>query len=161
MLYVVTWSYYTFSPTEVVQGYFMLLNKLVDLVFGERIYGVIESEFVIFHEGRCGRAGRSGEAITFYTEADIPYLRNIANVMSASGCEVPSWAMALRKQKWKKHRPGRESISTQPKDEQESTNKKKKKDGQESTNKKKRRKMSKNRAIVGARELSLVDSSKT
>ncbi|BFG36013.1 hypothetical protein CerSpe_222870 [Prunus speciosa] len=111
--------------------------------------------------GRCGRAGRSGEAITFYTEADIPYLRNIANVMSASGCEVPSWAMALRKQKWKKHRPGRESISTQPKDEQESTNKKKKKDEKESTNKKKRRKMSKNRAIVGDREVSLVDSSKT
>ncbi|KAI5325436.1 hypothetical protein L3X38_034510 [Prunus dulcis] len=111
--------------------------------------------------GRCGRAGRSGEAITFYTEADITYLRNIANVMSASGCEVPSWAMALRKQKWKKHRPGRESISTQPKDEQESTNKKKKKDEQESINKKKRRKMSKNRAIVGGRELSLVHSSKT
>ncbi|KAM1307119.1 hypothetical protein ACFX15_009125 [Malus domestica] len=69
--------------------------------------------------GRCGRAGRSGEAITFYTEEDIPYLKNIANVMSTSGCEVPSWIMALRKQKWKKHRPRRESISTQPKDEKE------------------------------------------
>ncbi|XP_030540676.1 DEAD-box ATP-dependent RNA helicase 57 isoform X3 [Rhodamnia argentea] len=67
--------------------------------------------------GRSGRAGRSGEAITFYTEDDIPYLRNIANVMTASGCEVPSWIMALTKTKWKKHRPKRESISTKPKDE--------------------------------------------
>lgn len=69
--------------------------------------------------GRSGRAGRSGEAITFYTEDDIPYLRNIANVMTASGCEVPSWIMALSKQKWKKHRPKRDSISTKPKDEEE------------------------------------------
>ncbi|GAV68870.1 DEAD domain-containing protein/Helicase_C domain-containing protein [Cephalotus follicularis] len=69
--------------------------------------------------GRCGRAGRIGEAITFYTEDDIPYLRNIANVMSASGCEVPSWIMALHKQKWKKHRPRRDSILTKPKNDQE------------------------------------------
>ncbi|KAF8038662.1 hypothetical protein BT93_B1257 [Corymbia citriodora subsp. variegata] len=67
--------------------------------------------------GRSGRAGRSGEAVTFYTEDDIPYLRNIANVMTASGCEVPSWIMALPKKRWKKHRPRRESISTKPKDE--------------------------------------------
>lgn len=67
--------------------------------------------------GRSGRAGRSGEAVTFYTEDDIPYLRNIANVMTASGCEVPSWIMALTKKRWKKHRPQRESISTKPKDE--------------------------------------------
>ncbi|XVF23139.1 hypothetical protein REPUB_Repub13aG0012000 [Reevesia pubescens] len=49
----------------------------------------------------------TGEAITFYTEDDVPYLRNIANVMAASGCEVPSWIMALRKLRWKKHRPKR------------------------------------------------------
>ncbi|KAJ0087767.1 hypothetical protein Patl1_32053 [Pistacia atlantica] len=67
--------------------------------------------------GRSGRAGRSGEAITFYTEDDIPFLRNIANVMKASGCEVPSWIMALPKLKGKKHRPRRDSISTAPKDE--------------------------------------------
>ncbi|KAH1084491.1 hypothetical protein J1N35_024252 [Gossypium stocksii] len=64
--------------------------------------------------GRSGRAGRSGEAITFYTEDDVPFLRNIANVMAASGCEVPSWIMALRKLRWKKHRPKRESILTIP-----------------------------------------------
>lgn len=66
--------------------------------------------------GRCGRAGRSGEAITFYTEDDVPFLRNIANVMAASGCEVPDWIMNLSKKKWKKHRPKRDSISTKPKD---------------------------------------------
>ncbi|XP_022767394.1 DEAD-box ATP-dependent RNA helicase 57 isoform X2 [Durio zibethinus] len=66
--------------------------------------------------GRSGRAGRTGEAITFYTEDDVPYLRNIANVMAASGCEVPSWIMNLRKLRWKKHRPKRESILTKPND---------------------------------------------
>ncbi|XP_031396512.1 DEAD-box ATP-dependent RNA helicase 57 isoform X1 [Punica granatum] len=69
--------------------------------------------------GRSGRAGRSGEAITFYTEEDIPYLRNIANVMTASGCEVPQWILSLPKRKWKKHRPRRESISAKPEDENE------------------------------------------
>ncbi|KAL3839630.1 hypothetical protein ACJIZ3_024221 [Penstemon smallii] len=69
--------------------------------------------------GRSGRAGRSGEAITLYTEADVPFLRNIANVMTASGCEVPEWILALPKKKWRKHRPHRESISTKSKDEDE------------------------------------------
>ncbi|KAG4928277.1 hypothetical protein JHK82_053962 [Glycine max] len=64
--------------------------------------------------GRSGRAGRTGEAITFYTEDDIPFLRNVANLMAASGCEVPSYLMELRKKKWKKHRPKRDSISTKP-----------------------------------------------
>ncbi|TYI94105.1 hypothetical protein E1A91_D02G179700v1 [Gossypium mustelinum] len=64
--------------------------------------------------GQSGRAGRTGEAITFYTEDDVPFLRNIANVMAASGCKVSSWIMALRKLRWKKHRPKRESILTIP-----------------------------------------------
>ncbi|KAI3447615.1 hypothetical protein Pfo_004280 [Paulownia fortunei] len=67
--------------------------------------------------GRSGRAGRSGEAITLYTEADVPFLRNVANVITASGCKVPEWIMALPKKKWRKHRPQRESISTKPEDE--------------------------------------------
>lgn len=66
--------------------------------------------------GRAGRAGRAGEAITFYTEGDVPYLRNIANVMSESGCEVPSWIMSMPKAKWKKYRPMRDSISCVPND---------------------------------------------
>ncbi|GKV30170.1 hypothetical protein SLEP1_g39016 [Rubroshorea leprosula] len=70
-------------------------------------------------EGRSGRAGRSGEAITFYSEVDIPYSRNVANVMAGSGCEVPSWIMALPKLKGKKHQPQRDSISTKPNDADE------------------------------------------
>jgi ATP-dependent RNA helicase DDX52/ROK1 len=42
--------------------------------------------------GRTGRAGRVGEAITFYTQDDFEQLRSIANVMKASGCEdLPEW----------------------------------------------------------------------
>ncbi|KAL0336874.1 UNVERIFIED_CONTAM: DEAD-box ATP-dependent RNA helicase 57 [Sesamum calycinum] len=67
--------------------------------------------------GRSGRAGRSGEAITLYTEADVPFLRNVANVMTASGCVVPEWILSLPKKKWRKHRPQRESISTKSQDE--------------------------------------------
>ncbi|KZV35086.1 DEAD-box ATP-dependent RNA helicase 57 [Dorcoceras hygrometricum] len=67
--------------------------------------------------GRSGRAGRRGEAITFYTEADVPFLRNVANVMTASGCEVPAWITSLQKKKWRRHRPQRESIATKPEDE--------------------------------------------
>ncbi|KAK9137107.1 hypothetical protein Sjap_007701 [Stephania japonica] len=70
-----------------------------------------ESAAAYIHRiGRSGRAGRTGEAITLYTEDDMPFLRNIANVMVASGCEVPSWILALPKLKRKKHRPTRESI---------------------------------------------------
>ncbi|XP_065850501.1 DEAD-box ATP-dependent RNA helicase 57 [Euphorbia lathyris] len=69
--------------------------------------------------GRSGRAGRAGEAITYYTENDVRFLRNIANVMTASGCEVPAWITAMPKQKWRRHRPQRDSISTKPKDEDE------------------------------------------
>ncbi|KAL5059958.1 hypothetical protein RYX36_031562 [Vicia faba] len=64
--------------------------------------------------GRSGRAGRSGEAITFYTEEDIPFLKNVANLMASSGCDVPSWLTELQKKKWRKHRPKRDSISTKP-----------------------------------------------
>ncbi|XP_028775136.1 DEAD-box ATP-dependent RNA helicase 57 [Neltuma alba] len=65
--------------------------------------------------GRSGRAGRAGEAITFYSEEDMPLLRNIANLMATSGCEVPTFLLELPKKKWKKHRPKRDSISTKPK----------------------------------------------
>ncbi|VFQ94850.1 unnamed protein product [Cuscuta campestris] len=66
--------------------------------------------------GRSGRAGRSGEAVTFYTETDVQFLRNIANVITASGGEVPDWIMSLSKKKWRRHRPQREAISAQPED---------------------------------------------
>jgi hypothetical protein len=42
-------------------------------------------------------AGRSGEAITLYTKDDIGLLRSIANVMKASGMQVPEWITSLPK----------------------------------------------------------------
>ncbi|CAN1768711.1 DEAD-box ATP-dependent RNA helicase 57 [Linum perenne] len=65
--------------------------------------------------GRTGRAGRSGEAVTLYTEADIPLVRNIGNLMNRQHYEFPSWILDLPKRKWRKYRPGREAISTTPK----------------------------------------------
>jgi ATP-dependent RNA helicase DDX52/ROK1 len=74
---------------------------------------------VVSLPGRTGRAGRSGEAITFFTNEDAPYLKmyvcsfpcafqmgivgltrppflsRIANVMRQSGCEVPEWMTAF------------------------------------------------------------------
>lgn len=47
--------------------------------------------------GRTGRGGRKGEAVTFFTEDDMIYLRTIANVMKLSGCEVPDWMLSLKK----------------------------------------------------------------
>ncbi|KAJ8444683.1 hypothetical protein Cgig2_030357 [Carnegiea gigantea] len=82
-------------------------------------YDFPESASTYIHRiGRSGRAGREGEAITFYTEEDIPYLRNIANVMTESGCEVPSWIMSMPKAKWKKHNPKRDSITAGPRDDE-------------------------------------------
>eukprot|EP00898_Chlorokybus_atmophyticus_P001705 jgi/Chlat1/2535/Chrsp175S02387 len=67
--------------------------------------------------GRSGRAGRTGLAITLYTEQDTPMLRSLANVIAASGGEVPEWMRKLPKQRKPKHAkpPERESISTLPK----------------------------------------------
>lgn len=47
--------------------------------------------------GRTGRSGESGHAITFFTEADVPALRSIANVIRLSGGSVPDWMLSLRK----------------------------------------------------------------
>ncbi|XP_071690589.1 DEAD-box ATP-dependent RNA helicase 57 [Rutidosis leptorrhynchoides] len=83
-------------------------------------YDFPDSSSAYIHRiGRSGRAGRSGEAVTFYTEADTRYLKNIANVMKSSGCEVPEWILSLPKLKWRKHRPKRESLSTKPRNEDE------------------------------------------
>ena len=43
-----------------------------------------------------GRAGRTGESVTFFTENDIPNLRSIANVMKLSGCDVPDWMLSIK-----------------------------------------------------------------
>ncbi|KAG8748637.1 RNA-dependent ATPase rok1 [Ceratobasidium sp. 414] len=47
--------------------------------------------------GRTGRAGREGEAITYFTNADAPYLKMVANVLKASGNPVPEWMLKLPK----------------------------------------------------------------
>ncbi|KAJ3338185.1 RNA-dependent ATPase rok1 [Kappamyces sp. JEL0680] len=46
--------------------------------------------------GRTGRAGREGEAVTYFTKEDAPYLKSIVNVMKESGCDVPEWMLALK-----------------------------------------------------------------
>jgi ATP-dependent RNA helicase DDX52/ROK1 len=48
-------------------------------------------------EGRTGRAGRRGEAITFFTENDSENLRSIANVMRQSGCDIPQFMLEINK----------------------------------------------------------------
>ncbi|CAM9260661.1 unnamed protein product [Ectocarpus fasciculatus] len=46
--------------------------------------------------GRTGRAGNRGSAVTFFTEADMPNVRSIANVVRLSGCDVPDWMMKIK-----------------------------------------------------------------
>ena len=72
--------------------------------------------------GRSGRAGRPGSAVTLFTEEDAERgdLKQIANVMKNSGCDVPGWMLQsgsrdpkLRRQKRKDGRedsPRREAI---------------------------------------------------
>ncbi|KAK3258742.1 hypothetical protein CYMTET_32223 [Cymbomonas tetramitiformis] len=55
--------------------------------------------------GRSGRGGRPGTAITLFTEDDAGQLRTIANVMHASGCEVPAWMLSLDKARKHRKRP--------------------------------------------------------
>ncbi|KAL5018893.1 hypothetical protein ScPMuIL_004615 [Solemya velum] len=47
--------------------------------------------------GRTGRAGQAGKAITLFTEEDAVNLSSIANVMKASGCQVPDYMLQIRK----------------------------------------------------------------
>lgn len=46
--------------------------------------------------GRTGRAGQKGEALTFFTYADIPLLKNIADVLKNSGCPVPDYMSEIK-----------------------------------------------------------------
>ena len=46
--------------------------------------------------GRTGRAGNRGTATTFFTEADMPNIRSIANVVRLSGCNVPDWMLKIK-----------------------------------------------------------------
>ncbi|KAI6134153.1 P-loop containing nucleoside triphosphate hydrolase protein [Pisolithus croceorrhizus] len=58
--------------------------------------------------GRTGRAGREGKAVTYFTDADAPYLKSIANVLLQSGSSVPEWILKLPKpSRLKKKQMGR------------------------------------------------------
>lgn len=49
----------------------------------------------IHRVGRTGRAGRAGTATTYFTDADLPYVKTIANLMLKSNHEVPDWLSKL------------------------------------------------------------------
>jgi len=77
--------------------------------------------------GRCARGGRKGESITLFTEADFEHLRNIANIMKLSGCDVPEWMLSVKAKRGNKNRPiKRKPIDTTPSyDKKQRSNKKK------------------------------------
>jgi len=50
----------------------------------------------IHRVGRTGRMGKYGEAETYYTDDDLPYLRRIANVIKQSGQDVPNWLLKIK-----------------------------------------------------------------
>ncbi len=61
-------------------------------------YDLPQSPVAYIHRiGRTGRAGLMGTAVTFFTEADMPKLRSIANVMRLSGCVIPDWMLTIKK----------------------------------------------------------------
>ena len=80
--------------------------------------------------GRTGRMTREGEAVTLFTEDDIVLLRSVANVLRASGCEVPDWMLEIKvANKGKRRRlarqaPRRRNITTVPKVDREKAAKK-------------------------------------
>lgn len=63
--------------------------------------------------GRSGRAGRTGEAVTFYSEDDVPLLRSVAHVIFSSGGDVPPWMLSLPKVQKRRFKP-RDSESNEP-----------------------------------------------
>mmetsp|Transcript_21810 Transcript_21810/g.19872 ORF Transcript_21810/g.19872 Transcript_21810/m.19872 type:complete len:550 (+) Transcript_21810:21-1670(+) len=94
-------------------------------------YDLPQSAVSYIHRiGRTGRAGNTGEAITFFTEDDISIIRPIVNVMKLSGCEVPEWLLHVKqlsskeKKSLRLHAPERKTISTLPKYTKTNKNKK-------------------------------------
>ncbi|KAI8984277.1 P-loop containing nucleoside triphosphate hydrolase protein [Mycotypha africana] len=65
--------------------------------------------------GRTGRAGRQGEAITYYTQDDLPYLKSVVNVMKESGCDVPEWMLNLKSLSHKQKKEMRRGIERKSK----------------------------------------------
>ena len=92
---------------------FKTVNHVVNYDFPQSVVSYIH------RVGRTGRAGRKGVATTFYTEEDVEFLRNIANLMVKSGVHVEPWMLALKgasSKRWKEleKRPlKRKTISTE------------------------------------------------
>lgn len=81
-----------------------ILSRGVDFrgINGVVNYDVPNSGASYIHRvGRTGRAGRDGGvAVTFYTKEDIPYIRNIANIIAASEKQAGKPASEASMQKW-------------------------------------------------------------
>lgn len=81
-----------------------ILSRGVDFrgVNGVVNYDVPNSGAAYIHRvGRTGRAGRDGGvAVTFYTKEDIPYVKNIANIIAASEKQAGLPASEASMQKW-------------------------------------------------------------
>ena len=78
---------------------FKTVNSVINFDFPTSLVSYIH------RVGRTGRAGREGTATTYFTDADVPYLQNIANLMKKSGHEVPQWMLNLKSahnKEWKK-----------------------------------------------------------
>lgn len=63
--------------------------KGVNLVINYDFPTTVQS--YIHRIGRTGRAGKKGEAITFFTKEDRPDIMKVVNAMKNSGCEIPKW----------------------------------------------------------------------
>jgi ATP-dependent RNA helicase DDX52/ROK1 len=81
-----------------------ILSRGVDFrgINGVVNYDVPNSGAAYIHRvGRTGRAGRDGGvAVTFYTKEDIPYVRNIANIIAASEKQAGKSPSEASMQKW-------------------------------------------------------------
>lgn len=93
---------------------FKTVNVVVNYDFPQSVVSYIH------RVGRTGRAGRKGRAITFFTDEDAEFLRNIGNLMKKSSVEgVADWMLKLKaasSKRWKEleKRPlKRKTISTE------------------------------------------------
>ena len=62
---------------------FKTVNSVINFDFPTSLVSYIH------RVGRTGRAGRSGVATTYFTDADTPFVKTIANLMHKSGQDVP------------------------------------------------------------------------
>ena len=91
---------------------FKTVNSVINFDFPTSLVSYIH------RVGRTGRAGRSGVATTYFTDADTPFVKTIANLMHKSGQDVPQWMLNLKgaaNKEWKqieKKPVKRKTIST-------------------------------------------------